>query len=131
MPCDAQLKEEIFDQAHRSRFSIHPGGTKMYRDLMRMYWWKGMKREVAEYVARCYTCQQVKGEHQRPAGPLQPLPVAEWKWDHITMDFMSGLPRMSKGQNLVWVIMDCSTKAVHFLAVKTTGPLTTLSRRYI
>ena len=48
--CDAQLKEEIFDQAHRSRFSIHPGGTKMYRDLRRIYWWKGMKREVAMYV---------------------------------------------------------------------------------
>ena len=63
VPCDAQLKEEIFDQAHKSRFSIHPGGTKMYRDLRRMSWWKGMKREVAEYVARSYTCQQVKAEH--------------------------------------------------------------------
>jgi hypothetical protein len=86
---DAQLKEEIFDQAHNSRFSIHPGSTKMYKDLRRMYWWKGMKREVAEYVARCYTCQQVKAGHQRPAGPLLLLPVAEWKWDDITMDFLS------------------------------------------
>ena len=89
MPYDSQLKEEISNQAHCSKFSIHPGSTKMYRDVRRMYWWKGMKREVAEYVARCYTCQQVKAEHERPAGPLQPLPVSEWKWDHITIDFVS------------------------------------------
>ena len=56
VPCDAQLKEEIFDQAHRSKFLTHPGCTKMYRDMRRMYWWKGMKREVAKYVVRCYTC---------------------------------------------------------------------------
>ena len=90
-----------------------------------------MKREVAEYVARCYTCQQVKAEHQRPAGPLQPLPVAKWKWDHITMDFFSRLSRTSRGHNSVWVIVDRLTKAAHLLAVKTTDPLTTLSRLYI
>ena len=90
-----------------------------------------MKRELAEYVAKCYTYQQVKAEHQRPVGPLQPLPVVEWKWDHITMDFVSGLPRTSKGQNSVWVIVDHLMKAVHFLAMKTTDPLTTLSRLYI
>ena len=63
MPCDSQLKEEIFDLAHRSKFSIHPGSMKMYKDVRRMYWWRGMKQEVDEYVARCYTCQQVKAEH--------------------------------------------------------------------
>ena len=52
-----------------------------------------MKRGVAEFVARCLTCQQVKAEHQRPGGELQPLPIPEWKWDDITMDFVVGLPR--------------------------------------
>ena len=103
----------------------------MYKDLRMMYWWKGMKREVAEYVARCYTCQQVKYEHQRPAGPLQSLPMAEWKWDHITMDFVFMFLRRSIEQNSVWVIVDRLTKATHFLAVKTTDSLTTLSILYI
>ena len=85
---------------------------------------------MAYYVARCYTCQQVKAEHQRPAGLLQPLPVSEWKWDHITMDFVSGLPRTNKGKNSVWVIVDRLTKAAHFLAVKTTDTMVTLSRLY-
>ena len=96
-----------------------------------MYWWRGLKRDAADYVARCYTCQQVKAVHQRPAGLLQPLPVSEWKWDHITMDFVSSLPRTSRGHNSVWVIVDRLTKAAHFLAVKTIDTLITLSRLYI
>ena len=64
-------------EAHSSKFTIHPGGNKMYRDLKRQYWWRGMKRDIASFVSRCLTCQQVKVEHQRPAGMLQPLSVPE------------------------------------------------------
>ncbi|GKV48180.1 hypothetical protein SLEP1_g55007, partial [Rubroshorea leprosula] len=72
-------------------FRIHEdGSTKMYRDLRETFWWNNMKREVPDYVAQCLTCQQVKAEHQRPAGKLQPLPIPEWKWEHITMDFVTG-----------------------------------------
>jgi hypothetical protein len=53
----------------------------MYQDLKKGFWWQRMKRDIAEYVAQCPTCQQGKAEHQRPAGPLQPLNVPEWKWD--------------------------------------------------
>ena len=66
----------------------------MYYDLKERFWWPGMKRAVAEYVAVCDTCQRVKAEHQRPAGLLQPLKVPEWKWEDITMDFIVGLPRI-------------------------------------
>ena len=90
-----------------------------------------MKKEVVEYVARCFTFQQVKAEHQRPVGPLQLLLVSKWKWDHITMDFVSSLPRTGKGHNSVWVIVDRLTKEAHFLAVKTTDTLITLIRLYI
>jgi hypothetical protein len=72
--CDAILRE-----AHESAYSIHPGSTKMYLDLKEKYWWYGMKRDVAEYVAICDTCQRVKAEHQRPAGLLQPMKIPEWK----------------------------------------------------
>ena len=58
----------------------------MYRDLRRSYWWNGMKKDIADFVARCLVCQQVKAEHQRPAGLLQRIPIPEWKWDHIIMD---------------------------------------------
>ncbi|WVZ96995.1 hypothetical protein U9M48_042566 [Paspalum notatum var. saurae] len=72
----------------------------MYYDLKERFWWYGMKRAVAEYVAICDTCQRVKAEHQRPAGLLQPLKVPEWKWEEITMDFIVGLPRTQKGAKL-------------------------------
>jgi hypothetical protein len=67
------INESILREAHDSAYSIHPGSTKMYKDLKTRYWWKGMKRDVVEYVALCITCQRVKAEHQRPAGLLQLL----------------------------------------------------------
>jgi hypothetical protein len=88
VPNDPNLKEEILSEAHNTGYTVHPGGTKMYRDLRRTFWWNNMKREIAGYVARCLVCQQVKIEHQRPGG-LQPLPIPEWKWEHISMDFVT------------------------------------------
>ena len=92
VPATPELKEEILTEAHSSKYSIHPGSTKMYQDLRRHFWWPNMKRDVAECVAKCLTCQRVKAEHQRPSGLLQPLEIPEWKWEHITMDFVVGLP---------------------------------------
>jgi hypothetical protein len=101
VPNDDELKRLILDEAHKSRFSIHPGSTKMYHDLKQYYWWPNMKAEIADFVSRCLVCQQVKIEHQKPRGPLQPLEVPEWKWEHITMDFVGGLPRNQKGQDSI------------------------------
>jgi hypothetical protein len=70
-----EAREVLLDEAHNSAYSIHPGTTKMYLDLKTRYWWRGMKKEIAQYVARCDTCQRTKAEHQKPAGLLQPLPV--------------------------------------------------------
>ena len=96
-----QIQKLILSEAHDTAYSIHPGGTKMYYDLKEKFWWYGMKRAVAEYVATCDTCQRIKAEHQRPAGLLQPLKIPEWKWDEITMDFIVGLPRTKKGYNSI------------------------------
>jgi hypothetical protein len=78
---DKVMKEEVLNEAHESRFIVHPGSTKMwmYRDLKEFYWWPKMKKEIAEYVTRCSVCQQVKAEHQKPVGPLQPLLIPQWK----------------------------------------------------
>jgi hypothetical protein len=108
----------------QSGYSIHPGGNKMYHDLKATYWWYSMKRDVAEYVALCDTCQRVKAEHQRPAGLLQPLQVSEWKWEEIVMDFIVGFPRTQSGYDSIWVIVDRLTMVAHFIPVKITycGP---------
>ena len=114
-----ELGKEIMEEAHFfSAYSIHPGSTKMYHDLKDTYWWNGMKRDVADFVSKCLTCQQVKLEHQRSSGLLQQLPIPEWKWDMISMDFISGLPRTSSGYDAIWVIVDRLTKTTHFLPIK-------------
>ena len=77
VPDERQLKMDILDEAHKSWMTIHLGGTKMYKDLKRNFWWEGMKRDIATYVSQCLTCQQVKAEHQKPHGLLQPLPVPQ------------------------------------------------------
>jgi hypothetical protein len=77
VPNIKELKDKIFCETHESAYSIHPGGNKMYHDLKATYWWYRMKRDIAEYVALCDTCQRVKTEHQQPAGLLQPLQVPE------------------------------------------------------
>ena len=92
VPNDKELKQKFLFEAHNTVFTMHPGGNKMYQDLKQFYWWKGMKRDVTEYVSKCLTCQQVKAEHQVPIGLLNPLPIPQWKWDNITMDFVSGFP---------------------------------------
>ena len=90
-----------------------------------------MKNDIAKFVAECLTCQQVKAEHQRPGGLLQPLPIPEWKWEHVTMDFVVGLPRSLKGHDAIWVIVDRLTKSAHFLPIKVNFTLDKLARLYI
>ena len=131
VPSDPQLRQAILAEAHSSAYAIHPGSTKMYRDLRTSYWWTGMKREIAEFVSRCLICQQVKAEHQRPAGLLQPLPVPEWKWEHVTMDFVVGLPRTQRGADAIWVIVDRLTKSAHFLPVRVSDTPEKLATQYV
>ncbi|XP_059626925.1 uncharacterized protein LOC132269686 [Cornus florida] len=99
-------ENDILREFHYSRLAVHPGGIKMYHNLRHQYWWKEMKKDVAQFVARCLTCQQVKEKHRRPAGLLQPLPVAKWKWEHVTIDLMIGLPRSQQGHDVIWVVVD-------------------------
>jgi hypothetical protein len=118
VPKNDEIRQQILDEAHLSRYSIHPGSTKMYYDLKQHYWWTKMKIEIARYVARCDTCRRVKAIHMKTAGPLQSLPIPTWKWEDISMDFIVGLPRTAKGYDSIWVIIDRLTKIAHFLPVK-------------
>ena len=103
----------------------------MYKDLKQHFWWENMKRDIAEHLAKCLTCQQIKAEHQRPGGELQPLPIPEWKWDAITMDFVSALPRTRSGHDMIWVIVDRLTKSAHFIPLKTGCSMEKLAQIYI
>nr|GFA01480.1 retrotransposon protein, putative, Ty3-gypsy subclass [Tanacetum cinerariifolium] len=114
VPDVSSLREAVLSEAHSSPFSIHPGSTKMYRDLKQNFWWNGMKQDVARFVAKCLTCQQVKIEHQRVSGLLQPLDILTWKWDQISMDFVTGLPRTFKKNDAIWVVVDRLTKDPRF-----------------
>ena len=131
VPYLTDLREEILREFHYPRFFVHPGGAKMYQDLRLQYYWSGMKRHVEDFVRRCLTFQQVKAEHQKPAGLLQPLEVTEWKWEHVTMDFVTHLPRTQHKHDAVWVIVDRLTKSAHFLAVRMTFALERFCRLYI
>jgi hypothetical protein len=103
----------------------------MYNDLKEFYWWPNMKKQIADFVASCPVCQQVKVEHQKPAWPLQPLLIPQWKWKDITMDFVSRLPRGKKGNDAIWVIVDRLTKSALFLPMKMTDPIDKLARLYV
>ncbi|KAJ9546526.1 hypothetical protein OSB04_019069 [Centaurea solstitialis] len=92
IPKLGDLRKKILIEAHKSKYSVHPGTNKMYHGLRQSYWWPGMKKDIAYFVERCVTCLQVKIEHQRPYGKLQQLPIPEWTWEHVTMDFVTKLP---------------------------------------
>lgn len=114
------LRSRMLHEAHVSRYSIHPGATKMYRDLQEIYWWNGMKKDITEFVAKCLNCQQVKVEHQRLGGVIQDISIPTWKWKEINIDFVTDLPRTRRQYDSIWVVVDRLTKAAHFLPVKTT-----------
>ena len=90
-----------------------------------------MKRDVANFVASCITCQQIKAEHRKPSRELQPLPVPMWKWEEVTMDFVSALPRTQSGNEVIWVIVDRLTKSAHFIPLRIGYTMEKLAKIYL
>ncbi|GJW24682.1 putative reverse transcriptase domain-containing protein, partial [Tanacetum coccineum] len=131
IPCFGDLRALIMHESHKSKYSIHPGSDKMYQDLKKLYWWPNMKAEIATYVSKCMTCAKVKAEYQKPSGLLvQPI-IPIWKWENITMDFVTKLPKTTFGQDTILVIVDRLTKSVHFLPMKETYSMEKLMRQYL
>jgi hypothetical protein len=120
VPVDPEIRKTIFDEAHMSKFSIHPGSNKMFQDLKQNFWWSNMKVDIAKYVAECDTCHRMKASHLKSAGVLHPLSIPMWKWDGTSMDFIVGLPLTARKKDSIWVIMDRLTKTAHFIVVHTT-----------
>ncbi|GJW09497.1 hypothetical protein Tco_1575324 [Tanacetum coccineum] len=131
LPCYGDMRSLIMHESHKSKYSIHPGADKMYHDLKMLYWWPNMKADIATYVSKCLTCAKVKAEHQRPSGLLVQPDIPEWKWEKITMDFITKLPKTAAGYDSIWVIVDRLTKSAHFLPMKETDSTEKLTRLYM
>ncbi|GJU95411.1 reverse transcriptase domain-containing protein [Tanacetum coccineum] len=131
LPCYGDLRSVIMHESHKLKYSIHPGSEKMYQDMKKLYWWPNMKADIATYVSKCLTCARVKAEHQRPLGLLVQPSIPEWKWDNITMDFITKLPKSSQGFDTIWVIVDQLIKSAHFLPIRENDPLDKLARLYL
>ncbi|GKD09354.1 putative reverse transcriptase domain-containing protein [Tanacetum coccineum] len=131
LPCYGDLRTVIMHESRKSKYSIHPGSDKMYQDMKKLYWWPNMKADIATYVRKCLTCARVKAEHQRPSGLLVQPEIPQWKWDNITMDFVTKLPKSSQGYDTVWVIVDQLTKSAIFTPRRETDSTEKLARMYI
>nr|GEV28005.1 reverse transcriptase domain-containing protein [Tanacetum cinerariifolium] len=101
LPCYGDLWIMIMHESHKSKYSIHPGSGKMYQDMKKLYWWPNMKANISTYVSKCLTCAKVKAKHQRPSGLLVQPKIPEWKWENITMDFVTKLPKSSQGYDTI------------------------------
>ncbi|GJR51097.1 putative reverse transcriptase domain, ribonuclease H-like domain, aspartic peptidase domain protein [Tanacetum coccineum] len=107
-------------ESHKSKYSIHLGSDKMHQDLKKLYWWANMKAIIAEYVGKCLTCSRVKAECQKPSGLLVQPKIPMWKWERITIDFITKLPKTSNRHDIIWVIVDRLTKSAHFIPTRET-----------
>ncbi|GJX06629.1 putative reverse transcriptase domain-containing protein [Tanacetum coccineum] len=130
VPCFGDLRTLIMHESHKSKYSIHPGSDKMYQDLKQLYWWPNMKANIATYVSKCLTCSKVKAEHQKPFGLLVQPEIPEWKWEKITMDFVTKLPKTANGYDTIWVKVDRLTKSAHFLPMRENDPMEKLMKLY-
>nr|GEV59101.1 putative reverse transcriptase domain-containing protein [Tanacetum cinerariifolium] len=121
IPCFGDLRTLI----------MHPVSDKMYQDLKQLYWWPNMKANIATYVSKCLTCSKVKAEHQKPSGLLVQPKIPEWKWEKITMDFITKLPKTTNGYDTIWVIVDRLTKSAHFLPIRENDLMEKLMKLYM
>ena len=125
------MKNEILKEGHQSLFPLYPGRDKMTEEIRELFWWKGLRKDVSDFVSKCLVFQRVKFERQKSSGLLQLLPVPDWKWDSISMDFIVGLPRTRRGNDAIWVIVDRLTKVARFVLMKNTWGANHLEVAYV
>ncbi|GJS79134.1 putative reverse transcriptase domain-containing protein [Tanacetum coccineum] len=131
IPCFDDLRELIMHESHKSKYSIHPGSDTMYQDLKKLYWWSNMKANIATYIIKCLTRAKVKVEYQKTCGLLVQPVIPVWKWENITMNFVTKLPKISSGQDTIWVIFDRLIKYAYFLPMKETYSIEKSTRQYL
>jgi hypothetical protein len=120
VPNFQDLKLMILNEIHNVTYVGHPGYQKIVAVVKSHYFWPGMKKEISEYIAICMECQKVISEHNHPIGFLQHLPIPEWKWEVVIMDFITGLPKTRKHHDSIMMVLEKLMKATHFILLKTT-----------
>ena len=113
------------------QYMAHPRVTKMRADLKPLFFWKGMKEDIVNYMARCLECQQVKDEHRHLTGLLHPHAIPESKWEVISMDFIVELPLTARRHDSIFVVVDTLMKSSHFILVRTTYQAPNIARIFI
>nr|GEX10436.1 reverse transcriptase domain-containing protein [Tanacetum cinerariifolium] len=129
--CFGDLRALIMHESHKLKYSIHLESDKRYQDLKKLYWWPNMKAEIATYVNKCLTCAKVKADYQKPSKLLVQPEIPQWKWEKITMNFVTKLPKTTNGQDTIWIIVDRLTKFAYFLPMREDDSKEKLTRQYL
>jgi hypothetical protein len=131
VPPNDELRMLILSEVHRVVYMAHQGVTKMRAYLKPLFFWKGMKADIVNYVARCLECQQVKAEHRHLVGLLQPHAILESKSEVISMDFIVGLPLTARRHDSIFIVVDTLTKSAHFIPVRMVYQALDMARVFI
>nr|GEV38160.1 putative reverse transcriptase domain-containing protein [Tanacetum cinerariifolium] len=129
--CFGDLRALIIHETHKSKYSIHFGSDKIYQDLKKLYWWPNMKAEIATYISTYLMCAKFKIEYQKSSGLLVQPEIPQWKWENITTDFVTKLPKTATDQDTIWVIIGRLTKSAYFLPMREDDTLEKLMRQYL
>jgi hypothetical protein len=120
IPEEDEIKLLKLNKLHKNAYYRHPSYQKIITMLRKEFYWPNMKGETPKYLSKCIEYQQIKFEHQNPTRLLQSLPIPEWKWEIISMDFIIGLYKSSKYNDSIMVVVDKLSKETHFILVKST-----------
>jgi hypothetical protein len=131
VPNVQELKNMLLSKMHKVPYAGHPGYQKTIATVKKQYYWPGMKNEVVDFIAKFLECQKVKAKHRHPTGLLQPFPISEWKWEVVTMVFITKLPMTTKQHDYIMVVVDKCTKATHFIPVKSMHKTTNIAEIYM
>lgn len=116
---------------HSVPYVGHQGYQKTLVAIRKEYFWIGVKKDIVDYIARCMECQKVKVEYRHPTRLLQPLPIPEWKWEVVTIEFITKLPNIARQHDSIMVVVDKLTKYAHFIPVKSTHKEANIAENYM
>jgi hypothetical protein len=131
VPNSHELRSTILKEMHNVPYARHPRYQKIVAAVKSQYYWPDMKKAIVVYIAKCLECQKVKVEHRHLDGFLQPFPIPEWKWEVVTMDFITKILITSKQHDVIMAVVDKLTKVVHFIAMKGTHNATNVVDIYM
>ena len=131
VPNDQELKSMLLSKMHKVPYARHPCYQKTIFIVKKQHYWPRKKKDITNFIARCLQCQKVKVEHIHQVGLLQLLPIPEWNWEVVTMDFITKLPRIAKKHDSIMAIVDKLTKSSHFIPMKSAHKETNIDEIYM